>query len=391
MKRIWLFTLFITLSYNLCIAQGFGYDSKTDIGNGLYKVKSGEHFGIIDENDNVVVSIEFQDILFKDGKALLTKDEVLYGVVDSLGMTKTFETQYKVHPKYRYIYDGYIIVGNTKWGFITEEGEPLRIKSKIKGILSFGKKFPTMFDDVAPFVDGYAAVYLKKSGWKHIDKSGVERYTLSDKKAKASFRSSVYKGECIIVTDDGIKQYQENNTSQAVVKRVLSSSATYPNFIQDSSATKISYQEGILTLDSLMRVSKFETGTDSIVFIEKPRKVIVKKVVAPVLKEDLNVELVYKNLQANEKGRAYTEVKLVNTSNDKFEELSVTLECAGATREWNGSLGGNSEVRISFNIPARFSSTSIKRNILIEISHKEENIICEYPVTIKRYTPVRSR
>lgn len=391
MKRIWLFTLFITLSYNLCIAQGFGYDSKTDIGNGLYKVKSGEYFGIIDENDNVVVSIEFQDILFKDGKALLTKDDVLYGVVDSLGMTKTFETQYKVHPKYKYIYDGYIIVGNTKWGFITEEGKPLRIKSKIKGILSFGKKFPTMFDDVAPFVDGYAAVYLKKSGWKHIDKSGVERYTLSDKKAKASFRSSIYKGECIIVTDDGIKQYQENNTSQAVVKRVLSLSATYPNFIQDSSATKISYQEGILTLDSLMRVSKFETGTDSIVFIEKPRKVIVKKVVVPVLKEDLNVELVYKNLQANEKGRAYTEVKLVNTSNDKFEELSVTLECAGATREWNGSLGGNSEVRISFNIPARFSSTSIKRNILIGISHKEENIICEYPVTVKRYTPVRSR
>ena len=391
MKRIWLFTLFITLSYNLCIAQGFGYDSKTDIGNGLYKVKSGDHFGIIDENDNVVVSIEFQDILFKDGKALLTKDDVLYGVVDSLGMTKTFETQYKVHPKYRYIYDGYIIVGNTKCGFITEEGEPLRIKSKIKGIFSFGKKFPTMFDDVAPFVDGYAAVYLKKSGWKHIDKSGVERYTLSDKKAKASFRSSIYKGECIIVTDDGIKQYQENNTSQAVVKRVLSLSATYPNFIQDSSATKISYQEGILTLDSLMRVSKFETGTDSIVFIEKPRKVIVKKVVVPVLKEDLNVELVYKNLQANEKGRAYTEVKLVNTSNDKFEELSVTLECAGATREWNGSLGGNSEVRISFNIPARFSSTSIKRNILIGISHKEENIELEYPVTIKRYTPVRSR
>ena len=144
-----------------------------------------------------------------------------------------------------------------------------------------------------------------------------------------------------------------------------------------------------------MRVSKYVAGVDSIVFIEKPRKVIVKKVVPPVdtlsLKEDLNVELVYKNLQANEKGQAYTEVKLINTSNDKFEELTVTLECAGATREWNGSLGGNSEVRISFNIPARFSSTSIKRNVLIGISHKEDNIELEYPVTIKRYTPVRSR
>ena len=396
MKKFLLLTILLASCFGICKAQGFGYDAKTDIGNGLYKVKSGEYYGIIDKNDNVVVSIEFQDILFKNGKALLTKNDILYGVVDSLGRAKVFDPQYRIHPKYRYIYDGYIIVGNTKWGFITENGEPLRVKSKLKGILSLGSKFPTMFDEVAPFVDGYAAVYLKKSGWKHIDKNGVERYALGNKKAKALFRSSVYKGECIIVTNEGIKQYQENNnTSQAVVKRVLSSSASAPSFIQDSSVTKLTFQEGILTLDSLMRVSKFETGTDSIVFIEKPRKIVVKKVELPLdslsLKEDLKVELVYKNLQANEQGKAYTEIKLVNTSNDKFEELSVALECAGATREWNGSLSGNSEVRISLNIPARFSSMSIKRNVLVEISYKDDIIELEYPVIIKRYTPVRSR
>ena len=396
MKKFLLLTILLASCFGICKAQGFGYDDKTDIGNGLYKVKSGEYYGIIDKNDNVVVSIEFQDILFKNGKALLTKNDILYGVVDSLGRAKVFDTQYRIHPKYRYIYDGYIIVGNTKWGFITENGEPLRVKSKLKGILSLGSKFPTMFDEVAPFVDGYAAVYLKKSGWKHIDKNGVERYALGNKKAKALFRSSVYKGECIIVTNEGIKQYQENNnTSQAVVKRVLSSSASAPSFIQDSFVTKLTFQEGILTLDSLMRVSKFETGTDSIVFIEKPRKIVVKKVELPLdslsLKEDLKVELVYKNLQANEQGKAYTEIKLVNTSNDKFEELSVALECAGATREWNGSLSGNSEVRISLNIPARFSSMSIKRNVLVEISYKDDIIELEYPVIIKRYTPVRSR
>ena len=109
------------------------------------------------------------------------------------------------------------------------------------------------------------------------------------------------------------------------------------------------------------------------------------------LKEDLKVELVYKNLQANEQGKAYTEIKLVNTSNDKFEEFSVALECAGTTREWKGSLSGNSEVRTSFNVPARFSSPSIKRNIMIEINYKDEIIELEYPVIIKRYTPVRSR
>lgn len=401
MKKFFFLLLSMIISLSMAFAQGFRYDSRVNIGNGLYKVKSGEYYGIIDKNDNVVVSIEFQDILFNEGKALLTKDDILYGIVDSLGRIKSFVPQFNVHPKYRYVYDGHIVVGDSKmgvWGFIKEDGTPLRIKSKVKGLLAWGKKFPTMFLYVSPFVEGYAAVYLNKSGWIHIDKDGVERYALGGKKAKAIFRSSVYKGECIIVTDEGIKQYQENNVSQAVVKRVLSSSANIEKINTDSVSYKMIYLEGTLTLDSLMRVSKFETNRDSIIFIAPPKKDIVEEVVlpeAPVdtlsLKEYLQVELVYKNLQANEKGQAYTEVKLVNTSNDKIEELSVTLECAGANREWSGSLEGNSEVRISFNIPARFSSTSIKRNILIGINHKEENIELEYPVTIKRYTPVRSR
>ena len=402
MKRFCILLLSTIISLSVTYAQGFGYDSKTDIGNGLYKVKSGNFYGVIDTNDNVVVSIEYQEIVFKDGRALLTKDNVLYGLIDSLGSVKKFSGMYKVHPIYKYVYEGYIPVSFVKnwmfpdkWGYIDVDENPLKIKQKIKGTLSASINSPTLFDKVTPFVDGCAAVFLKKYGWKHIDKNGVERYTLGNKKAKALFRSSVYKGECIIVTNEGIKQYQENNTLQAVVKRVLSSSASTPSFNQDSSVTKLTYQEGILTLDSLMRVSKFETGTDSIVFIEKPRKVVVKKVELPIdtlsLKEDLKVELVYKNLQANEQGKAYTEIKLVNTSNDKFDELSVALECAGATREWNGSLSGNSEVRIAFNVPARFSSTSIKRIVHIEIIYKDDIIELEYPVTIKRYTPVRSR
>lgn len=402
MKRFCILLLLTIISLSVTYAQGFGYDSKTDIGNGLYKVKSGDFYGVIDANDNVVVSIEYQDIVFKDGRALLTKDNILYGLIDSLGSVKNFSGIYKVHPKYKYVYEGYIPVSFVKnwmfpdkWGYIDVDEKPLKIKQKIKGTLSAGKNLPTLFDDVTPFVDGCAAIFLKKYGWKHIDTNGVERYRFNDKNIKALFRSSRYKGECIIVTSDGIKQYQENDNSVAVVKRILSSTATFVETAKDSTSTKMIYKEGVLTLDSLMRVSKYENGDDSIVFIEKPRKVIVKKVVVPVdtlsLKEDLNVELVYKNLQANEKGQAYTEVKLINTSNDKFEELTVTLECAGATREWNGSLEGNSEVRISFNIPARFSSTSIKRNILVGISYKEDNIELEYPVTIKRYTPVRSR
>ena len=402
MKRFCILLLSIIISLSVSYAQGFGYDSKTDIGNGLYKVKSGDFYGVIDANDNVVVSIEYQDIVFKNGRALLTKDNVLYGLIDSLGSVKNFSGTYKIHPKYKYVYEGYIPVSFVKnwmfpdkWGYIDVDEKPLKIKQRIIGAQSVGKNVPTLFDDVTPFVDGCAAVFLKKYGWKHIDINGIERYKFTDNKTKALFRSSRYKGECIIVTNEGIKQYQENEKCSAVVKRILSSSATFVETAQDSTFTKMIYKEGVLTLDSLMRVSKYEAGNDSIVFIETPRKDIVKKDVTPVdilsLKEDLNVGLVYKNLQANEKGQAYTEVKLVNTSNNKFEQLFVILECAGATKTWDGPLDGNSEVRIPFNIPARFSSTSIKRNILITILYKDEDIELKYPVTIKRYTPVSSR
>lgn len=391
MKRILLLSLLAVQCFTLCNAQGFGYDSKTYIGNGLYKVKSGEFYGIIDKDDNVIVSIEYQDIFFKDGKALLTKDDYLHAIVDTLGSIKTFEPKYKVHPLYRYVCEGYIIVGNTKWGFITENGKPLRIKSKINELFSFGRKTPSMFDDVAPFVDGYAIVCNKKNGWKHIDKNGNERYKLGNKKTKASFRSSVYNGECFIVTSEGIKQYQENSTSQAVVKRVLSSSATFLDFRQDSLTSEISYQEGTLVLDSLMRVSRFVTGKDSIVFIEPPKAFVIPEEDTLSLEEGLRTELVHKNLQANEKGKAYTEVRLINTSNEDFEELHATVECAGARKEWSGSLLKNSEARVPFNIPARFSSTSLKRDLIISVTYKKDSVEFRHSVTIKRYTPVRSR
>ena len=395
MRRTCYLILLFVFTINLCMAQGFGYEGKTYLGNGFYKVKSGNHYGIIDKNDNVIISVEYQDISFRDGKALLIKDDILHGIVDSMGNVKSIENRYRVHPKYRYIYDGYIIVGKPHWGFITENGEPLRLQSKIKGAYFSKKKFPTMFDEVSPFVNGYAAVYTRKSGWKHIDKEGKERFILGNTKTKAFFRSSVYEDECIIITDEGIKQYQENASLQAVVKRVLSSTFTDPNYMQGSSSSKLLCKEGTLSLDHLMRVSKYETGSDSIVFIKPPRKISIKKVETPKvrlsIKEDMSVDLIYKNLQANEKGKAYTEVKLVNKSNEKFEELSVTLKCGNATREWSGSLGSNSEVRIAFNIPARFSTATLRQNVQVVVKQNEENIEFEFPITIKRYTPIRSR
>ena len=378
-------------------AQGFGYDSRTAIGNNLYKVKSGQYYGIIDDKDNVVVSVEYQDIQYRQGKALLTKDNTLYGVVDSLGKIKSFEPKYKIHPQFRYIYDGYIIVGDSKWGYLSEDGKPLFFNTKSKGAFIFLKKSFMVFDDAYPFVDGFATVFLKKTGWKHVDTTGNERFILSNKKAIADFRSSIYKEECIIATDEGIKQYQENEERHAVVKRILSTSASGKRISLNNSSQKVYYNEGTLVLDSLMRVEKFETKTDSIIFIEKPKPVIVEIPQLSIpedtfsVKDNMRVNLMNRSIQANGKGKANTEVKISNKSSLKFESLTILLQCGTITREWEGTLEGNSEIHLSLTIPATFSASQIKRNVIVHIYYKDEDIEYKLPLTIKRYTPIRSR
>ncbi len=404
MKKIFLLLTVIFCCFLSAKAQGFGYDETEELGNGLFKVKSGSYYGIIDKDDKVIVSIEYQDFIFENGKALLTKDNTLWGIVDSLGVITELDGKYKVNPKYRNVFDGFIpvsvVVSNlislsSKWGFIDDAGKPFRISQKMKGTKSNGKNGLTLFDDVIPFVDDVACVFLKKEGWNHLDSSGTERYMLDDD-IKALFRSSVYKGECIIVTEDGIKQYQEDGNSRAVVRRVLASSASLIDTIHEKNNLKLIYKEGVLTLDSLMRATKFENEADSIVLIEKPRKVVVKQPTIPVdtlsIEKNIYVELSSKNLQANANGRAYTEVKIRNIFYEKIENLFVTIENNGATvRGWDGSLEGNSEVSLSLNLPARFSSEAIKRNIIVHIKYKDQEMEKELPVTIKRYTPVRSR
>ena len=394
--RLLLFVLSL-ISIIKANAQGFGYDSRTAIGNNLYKVKSGQYYGIIDDKGNVVVSVEYQDILYRQGKALLTKDNILYGVVDSLGKVKSFEPKYKIHPQFRYIYDGYIIVGDSKWGYLSEDGKPLFFNTKSKGAFIFLKKSFMVFDDAYPFVDGFATVFLKKTGWKHVDTTGNERFILSNKKAIADFRSSIYKEECIIATDEGIKQYQENEERHAVVKRILSTSASGKRISLNNSSQKVYYNEGTLVLDSLMRVEKFETKTDSIIFIEKPKPVIVEIPQLSIpedtlsVKDNMRVNLMNRSIQANRKGKANTEVKISNKSSLKFENLTILLQCGTITREWEGTLEGNSEIHLSLTIPATFSASQIKRNVIVHIYYKDEDIEYKLPLTIKRYTPIRSR
>lgn len=396
MMRIYLFFLLSIIYYLAVKAQGFDYDSKIDIGNNLYKVKSGQFFGIIDDKDNVVVSVEYQDILFRQGKALLTKNNILCGIVDSLGHVKTFDPKFKVHPVFRYVYDGYIIVGSSKWGYISEYGVPLLFNKKIKGSLIYLPKKFMIFDEVYPFVDGIAVVYHKKKGWRHIDINGKEHFII-DKKVKSLFRSSVYKDECIIVTNEGIKQYQERINNQAVVKRVLSTPILGKYNITMNRIFQNNSDEGTLVVDSLMRVSKYVTKNDSIIFIEKPKPVIIETPQIPSIIDTISIkghvraEVISTNVSANERGKAKIEVKISNKSNFKFENLTILIECGSSSRNWIGTLAGNENLRLPISIPAVFSKPQQKRMVKVIIKDKYEEIQYKLPITIKRYTPKRSR
>lgn len=405
MKRsIILIVLLLCGVFSAIYSQGFDYEEKVKLSEGVYKVKSGDYYGVVDENGKVVVSIEYQDLLFREGKALLTKDNKLYGIVDTLGKVVMVSGEYRVHPVYRYVYEGYIpvmchitsriVLSENKWGYIDMYGQPFRIKEKIKDVKTASKNGPSLFDAVGPVVNGCASVFLEKRGWKHIGVNGIERFMFTDPKKVVAFRSSIHNGECIMVTDDGIKTYQEGADGIAVVKQVLSPTAF---FLETAHyPERIIYREGTLTLDSLMRVVKYDNGIDSILFIQQsPRKVVVKKI-TPVIEqphfdESVSVGLSSATLQANDKGYAYMEMKIRNTTNSKFQNVIIVMQCGGVSKEWKGDLDANSVVKLSLNIPARFSSAVIKRKASISLLYEEENVERDFSVTIKRYTPMRSR
>lgn len=384
-------------------ARNDGYDFREPIGNGLYKVRSGQsYYGIVDENNNVVVSVEYDDIKFNEGKALLSRRNRLYGYVDSLGKVKRFSGEYRVHPLFRYFYDGYIPVANdkNKWTFINEDENLLMTRyHEKKGF--FGRKtviYP--FDAVVPFVEGYAMIFIRDIGWRYIDRDGNLRFILDSKDDDDNptvFASSVYKGECLMQNDDGLRLYQENDQHQAVVKRVINAKAELlsTNLTGKMRFSVRDVEVAVVYLDSLMRATKYLHGKDSVVFIEPPKPKIIE-VVKPVeivynLEKDFDIALTTKSVRANSKGRAYAEIEVRNASETKYENVEVLLECAGVKKNWSGKISSFSDVVISFNIPARFPQAEITRKIKVTVKHKDASVVKSLPIKIKRYRPVNRR
>lgn len=385
-----LFALLLTFLATIASAQSFGYTEKTPLGNGFFKVKSGASYGLIDTTGKVIVSVEYHDIRFKEGRALLiTGDNYrLYGYVDTLGHIREFDKEYYADPTYPYFSEGYLAVRNkkNKWGYISSDETPIKQKFA---------EAACRFDRAYPFSEGYATIYIRRKGWQHIDKSGKERFLLIPAQP-AIYRTSVYKGECLIFTDEGIKQYQEAPSKEANVKITLCKAASGINWSALDEG-RLTCQEGILYLDEMHRAEKFSNGIDSIVFIQPqlpevrvPRMVEEKKDTF-CLEKEIEIQIPQSTATATVKGWATFRIQISNRSESSSGEIEVEMS-AGNTRDaWKGSLEAGSTKTINFSVPARISTPSITRNLTIVVRQKENKLETVQKITIRRYTPDNRR
>lgn len=385
-----LVALFFVCLTATSFAQSFGYAEKVPLGNGFYKVKSGHAYGLIDAAEKVIVSVEYHDLHFKEGRALLMKNDNyrLHGYVDSLGRIREFDKEYYADPTYPYFSEGYVAVRNkkNKWGYIDGNENPIKQKFT---------ESACRFDRAYPFSEGYATVYVRRKGWQHIDKMGKERFVLIPAQS-ATYRTSVYKGECLIFTDEGIKQYQEAPSGEANIKIALSKAATGINWSAIDEG-RLSCQEGTLYLDDKHRAEKFSNGLDSIVFIQP----LLPEVRVPRIAEEpkdtfclekaIEVKIPQPAATATVKGWATFRIQLTNRSELPSGEIEVEMSAGNTRDHWKGSLEAGATQKINFSLPARISVASVARELTIVVRQKESKLETTRKVTIYRYNPGNRR
>lgn len=397
-------------------AQTNMFDEKVYIGNGLYKVKSNNRWGIVDKDDNQKAYVQYNEPLFMNGVAVLSKygSQQLHGIIDSEGNFKEMPPYY-VNLAYPFVTDGMLAVkekADGKWGFInTNTGELLTVdikgfkKGKNKllnkakealGINGKGVKGSFVFDFVAPFMEGMAVVHTENTGWHHIDKYGQERLKNPNLKPTL-FRTSLHDGKAVIIFDDqGVVLCEEDGNGNAgsigsvdgdfEVKN-YSAGLHYPYVIQTNTNGSKLYLNTEFQADKYQNA---QTG-DSIIFIERPK--VIKKVEEPkdsfTLDRDIKVTLSKKSVSAGAKGTAAITVDISNVGEFDSENLSVSVNVNGTKKSWEGEIAIGATHQLTLYVPAKFSAASISRDVEWTVVCGDNTITGNDTVSIKRYKPSR--
>lgn len=405
--------LLVVVSIFCCLslsAQTSKFDEQVDLGNGLFKVKANDRWGLVDKNGNLILSIEYNEPLFMNGKAVLSKygSQQIAGIVDSIGNFR--ETlPYYVNLDYPFVTDDMLAVRETpngEWGFLNiENGELLTVNFKgfkpgknkalkALGINGKGVKGAFVFDFVAPFSEGLAVVHTDKTGWHHIDKNGQER--LKNPSLKPTmFRTSIHDGEALIFDDRGIVLCMEDPTGNAGIIKYVADDYEIKDYTVGLHCPYIVQTNGSkLFLNNKFQADKYEdahTG-DSIIFIERP-PVIIQKIEEPkdsfILDRDIKVTLSKKSISAGAKGTAAITVNVSNVGEFNSKDISVSINVHGTKKSWEGTIDIGATQQLTLYVPAKFSAASISRDVEWTVACGENSITGSDRVTIKRYKPSR--
>lgn len=407
--NIRILTIIFTVITSICAsAQNGNFDERINVGNGLYKVKTHDRWGIVDEQDNLMLSAEYNEPLFMNGKAVITLfgTNQLAGVIDSIGNFTQYPPLF-INASYPFVSDDMLAVrekltGN--WGFLnTKTGELLKIqingsKSKSKllknlGISGKGIKGTFIFDFVAPFVEGMAAVYSTKTGWHHIDITGKERLKNSGG-TPSLFRSSLHNGECVIFADKGIVVCKETPDNYAGVVNYLENDYEIKDYHNGLSYPYVIRTNGSrLILNSKLQADKFENFSrgDSVILIERPKIIpkIEEKKDSFNLSRDIKVEISKKTVSASSKGTTSITINIANNGEFESDSLHFVVTVKGSEKKWNGIIPKGATQQVTLYISAKFSSPSISRIVSWTLKDFDDELSGEETVTIKRYRPKR--
>lgn len=369
-------------------AQGL---SKTPVSKGVYKVKSGNFYGICDENDNIKVSVEYNDIIFVGDVAILTKDMRVYGYVRKNGHAVYFDGEYRYNPKFPFYSEGYLPVmkvgrsSKEQWMYLDMNGKPI--------VLSGTRSLPMIVEQASAFSEGYAVVQGKKGKLSHVDKYGNERFVLNDE--TVYFRSAVRDGECVMITSSGVKVYQESPSKEAIVKMILSS--TCNSLRAEGWPQVLTFAEGSIYLDHLGRADRFVSSNGDTVSLVKekieppivdPEDLVDDPPTKEFKMEDLELSISRHTATASVKGYASTTIYVDNGSDLSSGELTLTIKSSGmSTKEETFNLSPGARQKTTIYIPARFSEESRRQTVTVIVSDGKEELEKSFTMTLKRYQP----
>lgn len=363
--------------------------SKTPVSKGVYKVKSGNFYGICDADDNIKVSVEYNDIIFVGDVAILTKDMMVYGYVRKNGHAVYFDGEYGYNPKFPFYSEGYLPVrkvsrsSKEQWLYLDMNGKPI--------VLSGTRSIPMIVEQASAFSEGYAVVQGKKGKLSHIDKYGNERFVLKDE--KVFFRSAVRDGECVMITSSGVKVYQESPSKEAVVKMILS--LTCNGLRAQGWPQVLTFAEGSIYLDHLGRAEKFVSSEGNVTSLVKDKKVEPRKDTTKVIKEpekfkleSLSISLSRLTATASVKGYASTTIYVDNGSDLSSEELTLTIKSAEmSTKQEIFKLSPGARQKTTIYIPAKFSEESRTQTVTVIVSDGKDELEKSFRMTLKRFQP----